>query len=162
MAVNRDLIGQAATMDRTDRVVLAMDSGQSPVHGRQDGGACNGHFESVCHHPPFMFNSHGNGLGAKLQPENVSSADDWDESVLAEADHQQADGPRGAFCADPAFAKPGIYEAMETRGVEKSEKCRRASFRPAQFGQPMRESQCATWPAKHAGEYCRPAGALPV
>ena len=48
MAVNRDLIGQAATCDRADRIVLDMDSSESPVHGQQEGGAYNGHFESVC------------------------------------------------------------------------------------------------------------------
>ena len=33
MAVNRDLIGQAETCEHTDRVVLDMDSSESPVHG---------------------------------------------------------------------------------------------------------------------------------
>jgi hypothetical protein len=35
MAVNRDVIGQAETMDRSDRTVLDMDSSESPVHGQQ-------------------------------------------------------------------------------------------------------------------------------
>ena len=35
MAVNRDLIGQAETFDRADRVVLDMDSSESPVHGQR-------------------------------------------------------------------------------------------------------------------------------
>ena len=48
MAVNRDLIGQAETCDRADRVVLDMDSSESPVHGQQEGSAYTGHFESVC------------------------------------------------------------------------------------------------------------------
>jgi hypothetical protein len=33
MAVNRDVIGQAETWDRSDRVLLDMDSSESPVHG---------------------------------------------------------------------------------------------------------------------------------
>ena len=52
MAVNRDVIGQAETLDRSDRTVLDMDSSESPVHGQQEGSAYNGHFESVCYHPP--------------------------------------------------------------------------------------------------------------
>ncbi len=47
MALNRDLIGQAETFDHADRIVLDMDSSESPVHGQQEGSAYNGHFESV-------------------------------------------------------------------------------------------------------------------
>jgi Transposase DDE domain group 1 len=47
MAVNRDLIGQADRFDHADRVLLDMDSSESPVHGAQEGSAYNGHFESV-------------------------------------------------------------------------------------------------------------------
>jgi hypothetical protein len=39
MAANRDVIGQAEAVDRTDRVVLDMDSSESPVHGQQEGSA---------------------------------------------------------------------------------------------------------------------------
>ena len=42
MAVNRDVIGQAETLDRSDRTVLDMDSSESPVHGQQEGSAYNG------------------------------------------------------------------------------------------------------------------------
>ena len=46
MAVNRDLVGQAETFAHADRVVLDMDSSESPVHGQQEGSAYNGHFET--------------------------------------------------------------------------------------------------------------------
>ena len=75
MAVNRDLIGQAETCDRAVRIVLDMDSSESPVHGQQEGSAYNGHFESVCYHPLFLFTDHGDCVAAKLRPGNVSSAD---------------------------------------------------------------------------------------
>src|SRR5438128_1189915 len=117
MAVNRDLIGQAETFDHADRVVLDMDSSESPVHGQQEGSAYNGHFESVCYHPLFLFNDDGDCLAAKLRPGNVSSADDWEELLVPEIDRQQAMGQRVAFRADAAFARPGIYEALETRDV---------------------------------------------
>lgn len=118
MAVNRDVIGRAETRDRSDRTVLDMDSSESPVHGQQEGSAYNGLFESVCYHPLFLFNDHGDCLAAKLRPGNVSSADDWDELLLPEVDRQQAEGQRVAFRADAAFARPAIYEALEARGVQ--------------------------------------------
>ena len=118
MAVNRDMIGQAEAWDRSDRTVLDMDSSESPVHGQQEGSAYNGHFEAVCYHPLFLFNDHGDCLAAKLRPGNVSSADDWEELRVPEIDRQQAEGQRVAFRADAAFARPEIYEALETRGVQ--------------------------------------------
>jgi Transposase DDE domain group 1 len=118
MAVNRDVIGQAKTFDRSDRTVLDMDSSESPVHGQQEGSAYNGHFETVCYHPLFLFNAHGDCLAAKLRSGNVHSADEWDELLLPEIERQQAEGTRVAFRADAAFAKPEIYEALEQRGVD--------------------------------------------
>ena len=120
MAVNRDLIGQAETCDRADRVVLDMDSSESPVHGQQEGSTYNGHFETVCYHPLFLFNDHGDCVAAKLRPGNVSSADDWEKLLVPEIDRQQAQGKRVAFRADAAFARPAIYEALEVRGVQYS------------------------------------------
>ena len=117
MAVNRDLIGQAETFARSDRMVLDMDSSKSPVHGQQEGSAYNGHFETVCYHPLFLFNDDGDCRAAKLRPGNGSSADDWDEVLVPEIDRQQAQGKRVAFRADAAFARPAIYEALEARGV---------------------------------------------
>ena len=118
MAVNRDLIGQAETFDRADRIVLDRDSSESPVHGQQEGRAYNGHFASVCYHPLFLFTDHGDCVAAKLRPGNVSSADDWEELLVPEIDRQQAEGQRVAFRADAAFARPAIYEALEARGVQ--------------------------------------------
>ena len=41
MAVNRELLSQAEGSDNSDRVVLDMDSTESPVHGQQEGSAYN-------------------------------------------------------------------------------------------------------------------------
>ena len=95
-----------------------MDSSESPVHGEQEGSAYNGHFESVCYHPLFLFNGHGDCLAAKLRPGNVHSAEDWDELLLTEIERQQAKGKQVPFRADAAFAKPEIYAALEERGVK--------------------------------------------
>ncbi len=118
MAVNRDVVGQAETLDRSDPIVLDMDFSESPVHGQQEGSTYNGHFESVCYHPLFLFNDHGDCLAAKLRPGNVTSADDWEELLVPEINRQQAEGRRVAFRADAAFARPQIYEALEARGVQ--------------------------------------------
>ena len=104
MAVNRELVAQAEAPDDSERIVLDMDSTESPVHGQQEGSAYNGHFESVCFHPLVLFNQHGDCLAAKLRPGNVHSAQDWDELLLPEIERQQAAGKKVTFRADAAFA----------------------------------------------------------
>ena len=91
---------------------------ESPVHGAQEGSAYNGHFTSVCYHPLFLFNEHGDCLAATLRPGNVPSADDWDDLLVPELERQQAEGTRVAFRADAAFAKPEIYDTLEQRDVD--------------------------------------------
>jgi len=118
MALNRKTLGQPESLDSSDRVVLDMDSSESPAHGEQEGSAYNGHFESVCYHPLFLFNKHGDCLAAKLLPANVHGAEEWEELLLPEIDCHQALGRDVAFRADAAFAKPEIYEALEQRGVK--------------------------------------------
>ncbi len=118
MALNRELVGRAAAGDESERVVVDMDSTESPVHGQQEGSAYNGHFESVCYHPLLLFNQHGDCLAAKLHSGNVHSAEDWDELLLPEIERQQAEGRQVALRGDAAFAKPEIYEAAEERGVQ--------------------------------------------
>jgi len=118
MALNRETLGQTECLDSSDRVVLDMDSSESLVHGEQEGSAYNGHFESVCYHPLFLFNRHGDCLAAKLRPGNVHSAEDWDELLLPEIERQQKLGKDVVFRADAAFTKPEIYEALEKRGSE--------------------------------------------
>ena len=117
-ARNRELLARAALATRADRVVLDMDSSESPVHGAQEGSAYNGHFATVCYHPLFLFNDQGDCLAASLRPGNVPSADDWDDLLVPEIDRQQAAGTRVAFRADAAFARPAIYETLEQRDVD--------------------------------------------
>ena len=117
-AINRDLIARAEAMDSPQRVVLDMDSTEIPVYGQQEQSAYNGHFESSCYHPLLLFNREGDCLAAKLRPGNVHSADDWEELLLPEIERQQKLGKEAVFRADAAFAKPGIYEALEEREVK--------------------------------------------
>ena len=111
-AVNRELRAQAEMATRADRIVLDMDSSESPVHGAQEGSAYNGHVASVCDHPLFLFNDQGDGLAASLRPGNVPSADDWDDLLMPEIARQQGAGRRVAFRAGR-----GVRPAGDLRGA---------------------------------------------
>ena len=60
-------------------ITLDMDSSESPVHGEQEGSAWNGHFQSKCLHPLFVFNQFGDLERCALRPGNVHSADGWED-----------------------------------------------------------------------------------
>ena len=95
------------------RVILDMDSSESPVHGQQEGAAYNGHFECVCYHPLFLFNQFGDCEGATLRPGNVHSADGWQELLEPVVKGYPKKGLRLLFRGDAAFAKPELYEYLE-------------------------------------------------
>jgi hypothetical protein len=95
------------------RVILDMDSSESPVHGHQEGAAYNGHFECVCYHPLFLFNQFGDCEGATLRPGNVHSAEGWQELLEPVVQRYQRKGRRLLFRGDAAFAKPAVYEYLE-------------------------------------------------
>ena len=99
------------------RVILDMDSSESPVHGQQEGAAYNGHFECVCYHPLFLFNQFGDCEAAKLGSGNVHSADDWQEVLDPVVERYLIAAVRLLFRADAAFAKPEIYEYLEARSI---------------------------------------------
>jgi hypothetical protein len=99
------------------RVILDMDSSESPVYGQQEGAAYNGHFECVCYHPLFLFNQFGDCEGTTLRPGNVHSADGWKELVEPVVKRYQKKGVRLLFRADAAFAKPEVYDYLESRDM---------------------------------------------
>jgi hypothetical protein len=115
--LNADLVQHPATRPRSRRVILDIDSSESPVHGAQEQSAYNGHFECVCYHPLFVFNPQGDCLAAKLRPGNVHSAEGWDEVLLPIIDRYRRLRQRVVVRADAAFAMPALYEALERRGV---------------------------------------------
>jgi len=99
------------------RIVLDMDSSESPVHGEQEGSAYNGHFRCSCYHPLFCFNQHGDCEGAILRPGNVHSADRWRELLEPIVQRYENNKKRKYFQGDAAFAKPEIYEYLEENGL---------------------------------------------
>jgi len=99
------------------RVILDMDSSESPVHGQQEGAAYNGHFECVCYHPLFLFNQFGDCEAAKLRAGNVHSADDWQEVLEPVVKGYRKKGLRLLFRGDAAFGKPEAYEYLEQKTI---------------------------------------------
>ena len=102
---------------RPARIILDMDSSESPTHGEQEGSAWNGHFGCTCYHPLFVFNQFGDLERCLLRPGNVHSAEDWRlvlEPVIARYRERGVDL---YFRADAAFAKPEIYELLEHEGI---------------------------------------------
>ena len=111
--MNSQWVKCAMTHTPHRRVILDLDSSESPVHGQQEGAAYNGHFESVCFHPLFLFNQFGDCEGALLRPGNVPSADRWREVLAPVVRHYQKTGVRLLFRGDAAFARPELYGYLE-------------------------------------------------
>jgi len=95
------------------RVVLDMDSSESPVHGQHEGAAYNGHFDCVCYHHLFLFNQFRDCESATLRPGNVHSAYDWQELLESAVKGYRKKGLRLLFRRDAAFGKPEVYEYLE-------------------------------------------------
>jgi len=101
-------------------VTLDMDSSESPVHGDQEGSAWNGHFQSKCLHPVFVFNQFGDLERCALRPGNVHSADGWEDvlrPLLARYSTKARPSiTRRRFRADAAFAIPALFDLLEAEG----------------------------------------------
>ena len=115
--LNVEWVKRAVAKTARKRVILDIDSSESPVHGSQEGAAYNGHFGCVCYHPLFCFNQFGDCEGAVLRPGNVHSADGWEEFIEPIVERYLNMSVRLLFRADAAFAKPELYEYMEARSI---------------------------------------------
>ena len=54
-------------------IVLDMDLSVSPTHGEQEMSIWNGHYQSTCYHPLFVFNQFGDLERCALRPGNVQA-----------------------------------------------------------------------------------------
>ena len=115
--LNVEWIKRALAKTVHRRIILDIDSSESPVHGEQEEAAYNGHFGCMCYHPLFCFNQFGDCEGAVLRPGNVHSADGWKEFINPIVERSLKLAVRLLFRADAAFAKPEIYEYLETRHI---------------------------------------------
>jgi len=101
-----------------NKIVLDMDSSESPVYGWQEESAYNGHFGLKCYHPLFVFNQYGDCLKVHLRPGNVPSADGWREFLEPVLRHYVQKGMKVFFRADAAFAIPELFELCEELGID--------------------------------------------
>ncbi|NIO49779.1 MAG: IS1380 family transposase [Candidatus Aminicenantes bacterium] len=115
--INGRWVERAMEKTAHHRIVLDMDSSESPVHGEQEGSAYNGHFKCNCYHPLFCFNQYGDCEGAMLRPGNVHSADRWKEMLEPIVRRYENKKRRKYFRGDAAFAKPEVYEYLEEKGL---------------------------------------------
>ncbi len=101
-------------------ITLDMDSSESPVHGDQEGAMWNGHFQSKCLHPLFVFNQFGDLERCALRPGNVHSADGWADVLRPVLARYSAEArpsiTRRRFRADAAFAIPALFDLLEAEG----------------------------------------------
>ncbi len=101
-------------------ITLDMDSSESPVHGDQEGSVWNGHFQSKCLHPLFVFNQFGDLERCALRPSNVHSADGWENVLRPVLSRYSAKVrpsiTRRRFRADAAFAIPVLFDLLEAEG----------------------------------------------
>jgi len=115
--LNSGWVSKAVSLSTAKKVILDIDSSESPVHGNQEGSAYNGHFESTCYHPLFCFNNYGDCEGAVLRPGNVHSADGWRKFLSPIVDGYKEMDKKLYLRGDAAFTSPDIYEYLEDKGI---------------------------------------------
>jgi len=114
--LNEAWVSRAMGWTKTRRIILDLDSSESPVHGEQEGASYNGHFQCVCYHPLFCFNQYGDCEGAMLRPGHVPSAQDWKELLEPVVARYRERGLSRYLRADAAFARPEVYQYLEQEG----------------------------------------------
>ena len=117
ITLNSAWVSKAVSLSKAKKIILDIDSSESPVYGSQEGSAYDGHFESTCYHPLFCFNNYGDCEGAILRPGNVHSADGWREFLSPIVDRYKDTDKKLYFRADAAFASPDVYEYLEDEGI---------------------------------------------
>jgi hypothetical protein len=98
------------------RLVLDMDSSESPTYGEQEGSVYNGYFGCTCYHPLFCFNQFGDVEGAMLREGNAHSARDWRALLEPIVERYRSRRIDKFFRADAAFADPEVYRYLEQEG----------------------------------------------
>ncbi len=110
-------IGRVHRRRPPDGIILDMDSSESPTFGQQEGSAWNGHFRCTCYHPLFLFNQFGDLERCALRPGNVHSAEGWRCVLEPVIDRYRGRRLALYFRGDAAFAKPELYELLESEDI---------------------------------------------
>src|SRR5450759_4611931 len=116
-SINAVWVEKAIASTHTKKIILDMDSSESPVHGSQEGSSYSGHFSCRCYHPLFVFNQFGDCEAAALRPGNVHSADGWRDLLEPIVDRYKGTNRKLYFRGDAAFAKPDVYEYLEENHI---------------------------------------------
>jgi Transposase DDE domain group 1 len=114
-ALNSGWVSKAVSLSKARKVILDIDSSESPVYGSQEGSAYNGFFESTCYHPLFCFNNYGDCEEAVLRPGNVHSADGWRKFLEPIVKKYKEMDKKLYLRGDAAFASPDVYEYLEAK-----------------------------------------------
>jgi hypothetical protein len=88
------------------------------VSAPQEMSAWNGHYGCTCYHPLFLFNQFGDMERCMLRPDNVHSADSWENVLKPVVIRYKGKVLRLYFRADAAFANPDLYEYLEGEGIK--------------------------------------------
>ena len=99
-----------------NRLVLDMDSSESPTYGDQEGSIYNGYFGRTCYHPLFCFNQFGDVEAAMLREGNAHSARDWRVVLAPIVERYRSHRIEKLFRADAAFVDPEVYRYLEQEG----------------------------------------------
>jgi hypothetical protein len=110
-------IDRANARAEQKKIVLDMDSSESPVYGQQEGSAYNGYFGCDCYHPLFCFNQFGDLERALLRNGNVHSAEDWRSVLEPVVARYRGRSLEMFFRADAAFANPHVYTFLEKERI---------------------------------------------
>jgi hypothetical protein len=113
MSLPGQWVDQVRLRKPVTKLILDMDSSDSPTYGNQEGSAYNGYFGYTCYHPLFCFNQFGNVEGALLRNGNVHSADDWRSVLEPIVVRYRNEDFLLFFRGDAAFACPEMYGYLE-------------------------------------------------
>ena len=104
---------------RPSRLVLAIDSTDDEVHGRQEGGFYHGYYNHYCFLPLYI-TCGGRPLFALLRPSNADPAGGVREPLgrIVERLRQRWPGLEIPFRADSAYAREEILAWCEDNGVD--------------------------------------------
>ena len=136
------------------RVILDMDSSESPVHGQQEGAAYNGR---VCLLSSPLSVQPVWGLRRSDATTRKRGADGWQELLEPVVKGYQKKGLRLLFRGDAAFAKPELYEYLEQGKIAYAIRL------PANQVIQGRSNPCwSVLPNGHPGSLSSPTMTLPI
>ncbi|MEI3615043.1 IS1380 family transposase, partial [Pseudogracilibacillus sp. SO30301A] len=119
--VNRTIIDRFHELEEPKKLVLDIDSSNSPTYGDQYGSSYNPHYGENGYHPIFMFEGEtGDCLKASLRAGNVYTSRQIVAFVGPELKRLRKKYPNIKIIirGDSGFATPKLYELCEKQSVD--------------------------------------------